>query len=252
MWPERPGVPGWGVPSEPAVDEGQRHRGHAGPDLHCQRGGLRTGWLAFCSDSWWVCVEELDQLHVWLFQITERELKPGGAGIPVSEKNKKEYIERMVKWRIERGVAQQTESLVRGFYEVLWGIWRSRNSTTSCLRSGSEVVRCPLTSLSACGRWWMCAWCPCSTPGSWSWWSPARLRSTWQTGGTTRSTEEVREAAGRQRSAQQPASSLQTGQTSRHVSRLFLSSCCSGYVRIKIRIFHKCWGNVRRCCAWGM
>lgn len=24
----------------------------------------------------------------------------------------------MVKWRIERGVVQQTESLVRGFYEV--------------------------------------------------------------------------------------------------------------------------------------
>lgn len=51
-------------------------------------------------------------------QITERELKPGGANIPVTEKNKKEYIERMVKWRIERGVVQQTESLVRGFYEV--------------------------------------------------------------------------------------------------------------------------------------
>ncbi|XP_069003274.1 LOW QUALITY PROTEIN: E3 ubiquitin-protein ligase HECW2-like [Embiotoca jacksoni] len=52
-------------------------------------------------------------------QITERELKPGGANIPVAEKNKKEYIERMVKWRIERGVVQQTESLVRGFYEVV-------------------------------------------------------------------------------------------------------------------------------------
>ncbi|XP_052004538.1 E3 ubiquitin-protein ligase HECW2-like [Xyrauchen texanus] len=52
-------------------------------------------------------------------QITERELKPGGSGISVSDKNKKEYIERMVKWRIERGVAQQTESLVRGFYEVV-------------------------------------------------------------------------------------------------------------------------------------
>uniref|UniRef100_H3AL05 HECT-type E3 ubiquitin transferase n=1 Tax=Latimeria chalumnae TaxID=7897 RepID=H3AL05_LATCH len=51
--------------------------------------------------------------------ITERELKPGGANIPVTEKNKKEYIERMVKWRIERGVVQQTESLVRGFYEVV-------------------------------------------------------------------------------------------------------------------------------------
>ncbi|XP_029461928.1 E3 ubiquitin-protein ligase HECW2 [Rhinatrema bivittatum] len=52
-------------------------------------------------------------------QITERELKPGGANIPVTEKNKKDYIERMVKWRIERGVVQQTESLVRGFYEVV-------------------------------------------------------------------------------------------------------------------------------------
>ncbi|XP_075686058.1 E3 ubiquitin-protein ligase HECW2 isoform X2 [Rhinoderma darwinii] len=52
-------------------------------------------------------------------QITERELKPGGANIVVSEKNKKEYIEKMVKWRIERGVVQQTESLVRGFYEVV-------------------------------------------------------------------------------------------------------------------------------------
>uniref|UniRef100_A0A8C5QWP6 HECT-type E3 ubiquitin transferase n=1 Tax=Leptobrachium leishanense TaxID=445787 RepID=A0A8C5QWP6_9ANUR len=52
-------------------------------------------------------------------QITERELKPGGANITVTEKNKKEYIEKMVKWRIERGVVQQTESLVRGFYEVV-------------------------------------------------------------------------------------------------------------------------------------
>lgn len=57
-------------------------------------------------------------LSVFGSQITERELKPGGANIPVTEKNKKEYIERMVKWRIERGVVQQTESLVRGFYEV--------------------------------------------------------------------------------------------------------------------------------------
>lgn len=31
----------------------------------------------------------------------------------------KEYIERVVKWRLERGVSSQTESLVRGFYEVV-------------------------------------------------------------------------------------------------------------------------------------
>ncbi|XP_021071203.1 E3 ubiquitin-protein ligase HECW1 isoform X2 [Mus pahari] len=52
-------------------------------------------------------------------QVTERELKSGGANTQVTEKNKKEYIERMVKWRVERGVVQQTEALLRGFYEVV-------------------------------------------------------------------------------------------------------------------------------------
>uniref|UniRef100_A0A8C6U8V4 HECT-type E3 ubiquitin transferase n=1 Tax=Neogobius melanostomus TaxID=47308 RepID=A0A8C6U8V4_9GOBI len=52
-------------------------------------------------------------------QVTERELKSGGANIQVTEKNKKDYIERMTKWRVERGVVQQTEALIRGFYEVV-------------------------------------------------------------------------------------------------------------------------------------
>ncbi|XP_076393158.1 hecw ubiquitin protein ligase isoform X2 [Megachile rotundata] len=54
-----------------------------------------------------------------LGRVAERELKPGGRNIPVTEKNKKEYLERVVRWRLERGVAEQTESLVRGFYEVV-------------------------------------------------------------------------------------------------------------------------------------
>ncbi|KAJ8010514.1 hypothetical protein DPEC_G00075880 [Dallia pectoralis] len=52
-------------------------------------------------------------------QVTERELKSGGTNLQVTEKNKKEYIERMAKWRVERGVVPQTEALVRGFYEVV-------------------------------------------------------------------------------------------------------------------------------------
>ncbi|XP_027881615.1 E3 ubiquitin-protein ligase HECW1 isoform X2 [Xiphophorus couchianus] len=52
-------------------------------------------------------------------QVTERELKSGGYHLQVTEKNKKDYIERMAKWRVERGVVQQTEALVRGFYEVV-------------------------------------------------------------------------------------------------------------------------------------
>lgn len=51
--------------------------------------------------------------------VVERELKNGGKNMIVTEKNKKEYIEKMVKWRLERGVQDQTESLVKGFYEVI-------------------------------------------------------------------------------------------------------------------------------------
>ncbi|KAH8356204.1 hypothetical protein KR200_006948 [Drosophila serrata] len=54
-----------------------------------------------------------------LGRVVERELKPGGKNMIVNEKNKKEYLERMIKWRLERGVQEQTESLVRGFYEVV-------------------------------------------------------------------------------------------------------------------------------------
>jgi len=51
-------------------------------------------------------------------KVIEKELKPNGKNIAVTEKNKRDYIEKMVKWRLERGVRDQTESLVKGFYEV--------------------------------------------------------------------------------------------------------------------------------------
>uniref|UniRef100_A0A1A9VS02 HECT-type E3 ubiquitin transferase n=1 Tax=Glossina austeni TaxID=7395 RepID=A0A1A9VS02_GLOAU len=54
-----------------------------------------------------------------LGRVVERELKAGGKNITVNEKNKREYLDRMIKWRLERGVQEQTESLVRGFYEVV-------------------------------------------------------------------------------------------------------------------------------------
>ena len=52
-------------------------------------------------------------------QVTERELKPGGKSIPVTEGNKKEYVDLMIKWRMERGVGEQMTQLVNGFNEVL-------------------------------------------------------------------------------------------------------------------------------------
>ncbi|XP_023935153.2 E3 ubiquitin-protein ligase HECW2 isoform X2 [Bicyclus anynana] len=52
-------------------------------------------------------------------RVLERELKAGGRDVPVTERNKKEYLERLVRWRVERGVAEQSEWLVRGFHEVV-------------------------------------------------------------------------------------------------------------------------------------
>nr|CAB3252474.1 E3 ubiquitin-protein ligase HECW2-like [Phallusia mammillata] len=52
-------------------------------------------------------------------KIEEKELKPNGKNIPVTEKNKKEYIDRMVKHRVIRGTIEQTNMLVRGFNEVI-------------------------------------------------------------------------------------------------------------------------------------
>lgn len=60
--------------------------------------------------------------------MTERELIPGGKEIEVTESNKHEYVEQMVRWRVERGVAEQMESIVNGFNEVLEReIWNISN-----------------------------------------------------------------------------------------------------------------------------
>jgi len=56
-------------------------------------------------------------------KVTERELKPNGKNIAVTEKNRKEYIDKMVRWRVERGTSEQTDSLVRGFNEVRYYIY---------------------------------------------------------------------------------------------------------------------------------
>ena len=51
-------------------------------------------------------------------QLTTHELQPGGTDIPVTEANKEEYIKLMIHWRLDRGVAEQLESLKKGFSEV--------------------------------------------------------------------------------------------------------------------------------------
>lgn len=52
-------------------------------------------------------------------EVTEYELKPGGAFIPVVIDNKQEYVELMVQWRLSNGIGPQTENLVKGLREMI-------------------------------------------------------------------------------------------------------------------------------------
>ncbi|KAI0075827.1 HECT-domain-containing protein [Panus rudis PR-1116 ss-1] len=47
------------------------------------------------------------------------ELKPGGADIPVTEENKKEYVNLVVEYRIEKRVKEQFDAFMSGFSELI-------------------------------------------------------------------------------------------------------------------------------------
>jgi len=53
-----------------------------------------------------------------LGKIESVELKLGGNDIKLTEENKSEYLELMIKWRFTRGVEEQTRSFLHGFNEV--------------------------------------------------------------------------------------------------------------------------------------
>ncbi|WFD08500.1 HECT-type E3 ubiquitin transferase [Malassezia vespertilionis] len=47
------------------------------------------------------------------------ELKPGGEHIDVTDDNKREYVERMVEWRIMKRVEEQFRAFISGFSELI-------------------------------------------------------------------------------------------------------------------------------------
>lgn len=47
------------------------------------------------------------------------DLKPGGADIPVTDENKKEYVELMTEWRISKRVEEQFKAFQSGFTELI-------------------------------------------------------------------------------------------------------------------------------------
>ncbi|CAK7263530.1 NEDD4 E3 ubiquitin-protein ligase [Sporothrix epigloea] len=51
--------------------------------------------------------------------LTVEDLVPGGRDIDVTNENKKEYVDLMVKWRIEKRIAEQFQSFKEGFNELI-------------------------------------------------------------------------------------------------------------------------------------
>ncbi|KAK1782182.1 hypothetical protein QBC45DRAFT_448583 [Copromyces sp. CBS 386.78] len=51
--------------------------------------------------------------------ITEEDLIPNGRNIAVTNENKKEYVDLMVKWRIEKRIEQQFQAFKEGFQELI-------------------------------------------------------------------------------------------------------------------------------------
>jgi E3 ubiquitin-protein ligase NEDD4 len=51
--------------------------------------------------------------------MTVEDLIPGGRDIEVTNENKKEYVDLMVKWRIEKRIAEQFQAFKEGFQELI-------------------------------------------------------------------------------------------------------------------------------------
>ncbi|KXX75367.1 putative E3 ubiquitin-protein ligase hulA [Madurella mycetomatis] len=51
--------------------------------------------------------------------MTVEDLKPNGRHIEVTNENKKEYVDLMVKWRIEKRIAEQFQAFKEGFHELI-------------------------------------------------------------------------------------------------------------------------------------
>uniref|UniRef100_A0A1W7RA52 E3 ubiquitin-protein ligase n=1 Tax=Hadrurus spadix TaxID=141984 RepID=A0A1W7RA52_9SCOR len=74
----------------------------------------------------WIMENDPVELGLWfsidedLFgQMQQRELKPEGSSIPVTQENKLEYIELVIKWRFMSRIQPQMNSFLEGFNEIV-------------------------------------------------------------------------------------------------------------------------------------
>ncbi|KAF8357395.1 hypothetical protein PRIPAC_92390 [Pristionchus pacificus] len=51
--------------------------------------------------------------------VSEKELLPNGRDLPVTDSNKEEFIQLMLRWRVERGIQPQARALLRGLHQII-------------------------------------------------------------------------------------------------------------------------------------
>lgn len=85
-----------------------------------------------------------------------KDLKCNGRNVPVTNRNKAEYIDLMVNWRLRASTAAQSDALVKGFREVGggegWGEgsgWREESIIAILLRQCSTESNFPFHFISA-------------------------------------------------------------------------------------------------------
>ena len=90
---------------------------------------------------------EYDELEIYfstdqeiLGEVTTHDLKENGGEIRVTEENKEEYIELMIRWRFARGVKEQTEAFCEGFGEGKFLLFRTKVLPLNFLSNSNRVA----------------------------------------------------------------------------------------------------------------
>ncbi len=67
-------------------------------------------------------VDDLELTFAWENDTLEGkesiELVPNGMNIPVTEKNKKDFVKAVAYWKMAVEIRDQIEAFIKGFYEV--------------------------------------------------------------------------------------------------------------------------------------
>ncbi|GMT20872.1 hypothetical protein PFISCL1PPCAC_12169, partial [Pristionchus fissidentatus] len=81
----------------------------------------------FCRSLKWIRDNRISEEQGFTFsvtqeiagEVTEKELLPNGRELPVTDVNKEEFIQLMLRWRVERGVQPQSRALLRGLHQII-------------------------------------------------------------------------------------------------------------------------------------